>query len=314
MTRLAGLLFVCAVALASADANAAGTAALAVGHQETAQAAPAEPQQSAEPSTKPAAPSTAVDACRAVEQAAAEYALPVEFFARVIWQESRFNAQAESPKGAQGIAQFVPSTASWRGLSDPFDPVAALKAAASYLGDLRNRFGNLGLAAAAYNAGPSRVDQWRAGKRELPAETRNYVAIVTGWTVDEWASSSPPQTPETTIPRGVPCTRLANLILAPKEAAQGVPSYIPRWGVPLAANLDERKAWALYRERLKIFGPLIGDREPIVLYKQIPGMGRAKRYIITLADDDRGPLDQFCKKMTAAGSVCDVLRTALPSD
>ncbi len=71
--------------------------------------------------------------------------LPVEFFARVIWQDSRFNARAVSSKGAEGIAQFMPATADWRGLSDPFDTVAALRHSASYLRDLRNRFGNLGL-------------------------------------------------------------------------------------------------------------------------------------------------------------------------
>src|ERR1700689_5230658 len=56
------------------------------------------------------------DICHAVEQDAAENELPVEFFARVIWQESRFNAQAVSKKGAQGIAQFMPGAADWRGL------------------------------------------------------------------------------------------------------------------------------------------------------------------------------------------------------
>jgi soluble lytic murein transglycosylase-like protein len=61
------------------------------------------------------------DICRTLEQSAAENALPVEFFARVIWQESRFNARAVSPKGASGIAQFMPQTASWHGLADPFD-------------------------------------------------------------------------------------------------------------------------------------------------------------------------------------------------
>src|SRR5580698_1693064 len=156
-------------------------------------------------------PPTADDICRAVEEDAAANGLPVEFFARVIWQESRFNAQAVSPKGAQGIAQFMPQTADWRGLADPFDPIEALKHSASYLHDLQAKFGNLGLAAAGYNAGPGRVSAWLAGRRALPEETRNYVAIITGWTADEWASPSPPQTAETTIPQGVPCTRLANL-------------------------------------------------------------------------------------------------------
>jgi Transglycosylase SLT domain len=145
-------------------------------------------------------PPTADDICRALEQSAAENALPVEFFARVIWQESRFDARAVSPKGAAGIAQFMPRTASWHGLADPFDPIEALRHSAAYLRELMDQFGNLGLAAAAYNAGPRRVSAWLTSHRPLPGETRNYVALVTGWTADEWASSSPPEKAETTIP------------------------------------------------------------------------------------------------------------------
>ena len=251
------------------------------------------------------------DICRELEQSAAENALPVEFFARVIWQESRFDVQAVSPKGAAGIAQFMPATASWHGLADPFDPVEALRHSAAYLRELQNRFGNLGLAAAAYNAGPARVSAWLTNHRALPAETHNYVALVTGWTADEWASSSPPENAETTIPQGVPCTRLANLILAPKPERQRTAIYVPRWGIQLAAHLSESTAWAIYRDRLKRFASLIGDREPIVLHKEIPSMGRAKRYIITIADDDRGPLDKLCQKLIAADTTCDVLRNSI---
>jgi hypothetical protein len=70
----------------------------------------------------------------------------------------------------------------------------------------------------------------------------------------------------------------------------------------------ESKAWAMYRERLKRYASLIGDREPIVLQRQLPGMGRAMRYIITIADDDRWPLDKLCQKLTAADIACDVMR------
>ena len=253
---------------------------------------------------------TADDICRALEEDAAENELPVEFFARVIWQESRFNARAVSRAGAQGIAQFMPRTADWRGLADPFDPIEALKHSASYLRELRDRFGNLGLAAAGYNAGPGRVSEWLAGTRALPGETRNYVAVITGWTADEWASPSPPANADTTIPQGVPCTRLANLILAPKEKAQSIAAYVPRWGVEIAAHLSESKAWEIYRDVQKRYAALIGDREPIVLHKQIPGMGRARRYIITIADDDRAPLDKLCARLTAAGGACVVLRNS----
>jgi hypothetical protein len=229
MTRSAGPLLACALALVSGQANApaAATPPTAV-HPEAGQpTVPIEPQPPA------ANPPTADDVCRMLEQSAAENALPAEFFARVIWQESRFNARPVSPKGASGIAQFMPQTAGWHGLADPFDPIEGCYHSAGYLRELRDRFGNLGLAAAACNAGPGRVSAWSSSHRPPPGETRNYVA--TGWTVDEWASGSPPQTADTTIPQGVPCTRLANLILAPKEEAKRIATYIPRWGIWLAA-------------------------------------------------------------------------------
>ena len=254
------------------------------------------------------APPTADDICRAIEQDAAENQLPVEFFARVIWQESRFNAQAVSKKGAEGIAQFMPATADYRGLVDPFDPIEALKNSASYLHDLKDKFGNLGLAAAAYNAGPGRVAAFLANKRPLPSETRNYVAIITGWTADEWASASPPKTSETTIPQGVPCTRLANLILAPTEEARRIAAYVPRWGMQLTANWSESKAWAIYRMIQKKYASLIGDREPIVVRSRGIGLGSALRYNIRIADDDRRYLENFCNKLIAAGGACVVLR------
>jgi murein L,D-transpeptidase YafK len=95
-----------------------------------------------------------------------------------------------------------------------------------------------------------------------------------------------------------------------KEEAKHIASYVPRWGVWLAADLEESKAWAIYHARQKRFASLIGDREPIVLLRQIPGMGRAKRYIITIADDNRAPLDKLCKKLNAASATCDVLRNS----
>jgi hypothetical protein len=273
-------------------------------------------QPSTQPPTPPTAqtpapphsPPTADDICRAVEQDAAENQLPVEFFARVIWQESRFNAQAVSNKGAQGIAQFMPSTADYRGLVDPFDPIEALKNSASYLHDLKAQFGNLGLAAAAYNAGPGRVAAFVAGRRGLPNETRNYVAIITGWTADEWASPKPPETSEMTIPQGIPCTRLANLVLAPKAEAQRIAAYVPRWGMQLTANWSESRAWATYRAIQKQYAALIGDREPVVIRSRGIGLGFATRYNIRIGDDDRSYLQKFCSKLMAAGGACVVLR------
>jgi len=75
--------------------------------------------------------------------------LPPEFLTRLIWQESRFDTHAISRAGAQGIAQFMLNTTQWVGLSDPFDAADAINKSAALLRDLRQQFGNLGLAAAA---------------------------------------------------------------------------------------------------------------------------------------------------------------------
>ncbi len=127
--------------------------------------------------------------CRMIEGAAATHRMPVDFFTRLIWQESSFRPGAQSGKGAQGVAQFMPGTAAERGLADPFDPEQAIPKSAELLDELRGRFGNLGLAAAAYNGGPARVEAWLAGRGGLPAETRDYVSGITGRTADDWASA-----------------------------------------------------------------------------------------------------------------------------
>ena len=160
-------------------------------------AAPTPPTPGISEEASPADNGTATAAnslsiCQMVEAAAAANGLPFEFFAQVIWQESRFRPDTVGPltrtgQRAQGIAQFMPMTAAERLLHDPFDPVQALPKSAEFLRELRAQFGNLGLAAAAYNAGPQRVRDWLAGKRTLPSETQIYVRNVTGRSAQEWA-------------------------------------------------------------------------------------------------------------------------------
>lgn len=127
-------------------------------------------------------------ACSIIEPAAHQHKVPVGLLTRLVWSESRFDAGAVSQAGAQGIAQFMPATAAERGLQDPFDPRQSLAAAASFLNALKQRFGNFGLAAAAYNGGPARVSGWLRNQRRLPEETRNYVKAVTGRTARSWAA------------------------------------------------------------------------------------------------------------------------------
>ena len=131
---------------------------------------------------------TADPICALIETAAKAQSLPVSFLTRLIWRESSFQTDVTSSAGAEGIAQFMPGTAAAQGLANPYDPEQAIPKAAELLVALKNQFGNLGLAAAAYNAGPTRVANWIAGAGGLPYQTRDYVMTITGHTVEEWSA------------------------------------------------------------------------------------------------------------------------------
>ena len=152
-----------------------------------------------EPSKPGAGESVEQTVCRIIEAASVAHQIPSGYLTRLIWQESSFRPHVVSPAGAQGIAQFMPGTAGERGLADPFDPEAAIPKAADFLADLNTRFGNLGLAAAAYNAGPARVRAWRDSRGELPFETRNYVAAVTGHPAEDWTGDIDSKTADEAI-------------------------------------------------------------------------------------------------------------------
>ena len=145
--------------------------------------------------------------CQALLASAVRNDLPVTFFANLIWQESRFQHDAVSSAGALGIAQFMPEVAMEVGLGNPLDPHEALPASAKLLRALRAQFGNLGFAAAAYNAGPHRVSDWLEHGRTLPLETQNYVTRVTGRSIETWRKSSQHDS-QVSFARLLPCRSL----------------------------------------------------------------------------------------------------------
>ena len=152
------------------------------------------------------------------------------------------------------------------------------------------------------------MSAWLANKAPLPSETRNYVVITPGWPADEWASPSPPKSSEITIPQGIPCATLANLILAPKAEERRIAPYTPRWGMQLTAGFTENQAWALYRSIQKRYAALLGDRQPIVVASRNVNFNNLMRYNIRIADDDKADLDKLCAKLTSAGGACIVMR------
>jgi Transglycosylase SLT domain/D-alanyl-D-alanine carboxypeptidase/Putative Flp pilus-assembly TadE/G-like len=111
-------------------------------------------------------------------RAAQRWSVSAHLIAAQLYAESGFNPFARSPAGAEGIAQFMPGTAAAMGLTDPFDPGAAIDAQAHLMRDLLGRFGSVPLALAAYNAGPGAVEG--CGCVPPYAETRAYVARILG--------------------------------------------------------------------------------------------------------------------------------------
>lgn len=161
------------------------------------------------------APGFAEAICLGLARASMENGIPIDFFTRLIWQESHFNPGAQSYAGAQGIAQFMPPTARSRGLADPFDPLVAIKESSRFLKELRSQFGNLGLAAAAYNAGPGRVSAWLEGRGQMPAETRAYVHLITGRPLKTWVGVG--DKPEDRMGTTISCNAIAKLV-APRRS------------------------------------------------------------------------------------------------
>ena len=153
--------------------------------------------------------------CNAVVSVARANDLPIPFFANLIWQESNFDVKSISRAGALGVAQYMPQTANEQGLINPFEPIHALHVAGKFLRRLQAQFGNLGLAAAAYNAGPRRVTDWVAKRGGLPGETRNYVVRITGRQAEQWTSSEFVRDPESTLmPAKAPCVEVAEAVEA----------------------------------------------------------------------------------------------------
>ena len=117
------------------------------------------------------------DLSEVVSQASGRYRLDPDLVNSVIKAESGFNVRAVSPKGAQGLMQLMPGTASQLGVPDAFDPQANVEGGTKYLRELLERYNfDLVKALAAYNAGPQRVEQF--GGVPPYYETRAYVARV----------------------------------------------------------------------------------------------------------------------------------------
>ena len=111
-----------------------------------------------------------------IKSASHRYGVPPALVKAVIHAESAFDPRAVSPKGAMGLMQLMPATAQLMGVAQPFHASQNVRGGTRYLRSLHDRYGSWTHTLAAYNAGPSAVDQYRG----VPpyAETRQYVKRV----------------------------------------------------------------------------------------------------------------------------------------
>ncbi|GEO98670.1 lytic transglycosylase domain-containing protein [Methylobacterium haplocladii] len=280
--------------------------------------------------------------CRLIEDSAKARAIPVPFLTRLIFRESAFRVTAVSPVGAQGVAQFMPGTARERGLLDPFDPEQAIPHAAHLLADLRTQFGNLGLAAAAYNGGPGRVSKWLAGTGGLPSETRAYVIALTGRPAEDWrpgvqieiapeegepAKKSDAKPSETTqapdAAKGVTkdavaepaqtCIQVTALLRIPSRGDRfALPvegGVTAPWGIQLAGNFSKSLALASFSRTRSLYAGVIGDVRPMIIGTRLRFRGTRAFYRIRIPAETRAAGDTLCNRIRKAGGACIVLRT-----
>lgn len=249
----------------------------------------------------------AYDTCNAIQTFAGRHGLDAHFFARLLWQESRFDPNAVSPVGAQGIAQFMPHTARRRGLNDAFNPVEAMEHSAEYLAEMASKYGNLGLAAIGYNGGERRAEGLIAGTGGLAQETVDYVEIITGVPHPNWVETPAP-TPDLRLSPDLPfkmaCLDLAQnrrlTALTPPEPA------IKPWGIQMAFGISKSAARDKFSASTRACASLVKGQTPDLVFEKSRASPEGGYYMARLGRDSRDDAWRDCARMKAQGCICAV--------
>jgi hypothetical protein len=245
--------------------------------------------------------------CDLIETNAKQHALPEAFFARLIWKESRFDPNAVSPAGAEGIAQFMPGTAALRDLEDSFDVEQAIPASAKYLGELKNDYGNLGLAAAAYNAGEARVSRWLDRGGFLPLETENYVLDIMGEAPESFSDRAYAGIVRPLDEKKSFDDACRDMPVVDFETVAMANVQLKPWGIQVAGNFRRSAAIKQWQRVKGRYGALFADYEPVVSRVRTP-IGRRGVYAVRLGIDNRANADILCQQLRGAGGACVVMR------
>ncbi|NUH67147.1 lytic transglycosylase domain-containing protein [Sulfitobacter sp. S0837] len=246
------------------------------------------------------------DTCNAIAVFSKRHGLDENFFARLIWQESRFDPNALSHANARGIAQFIPSTAALRGLADPYNPADALEHSAQYLAEMVRRYGNEGLAAIGYNGGERRVEGFLQGGG-LADETIAYVPIITGLDAETWRDA-PPENPDFRLSKS---DDFLPACYAMGKARRLTPLKLPEpplkpWGAQVAFGKSRAQAQAAYDRRVaRCKAPLAGEKPDYIKIKH--RASRQKGFVMArIGRNNRAAADRLCAAVRDAGCACAV--------
>lgn len=249
------------------------------------------------------------DTCQAIDVFSRRFGLDTGYFARLIWQESRFDPNAVSHAGAQGIAQFMPHTARRRGLANAFNPADALAHSAAYLAEMQTRYGNPGLAAVGYNGGERRAEGIIKGTGGLMPETVNYVRIITGLGHEDWLKpdvKNPDMRLSKTLPFRQACHQLARgRRLSPMPRPR---SAIKTWGVQIAYGVTKSRARAEYKSRVRRCAGLVKKRKPDLVWQKSRASPKGGYWMVRLGYNSRDKAWRFCGRLKQNGCRCTVFR------
>lgn len=252
----------------------------------------------------------AADVCKLIERNASQQGLDPAFLARLLWKESRFEPSAVSPAGALGIAQFMPGTADLYWLDDPFNPAQAIRKAAWYLSQLSQRFGNIGLAAVAYNGGENRAARFVAQQTTLPYETVDYVESITGFSAHRWRDNPPaPSDLKLALAPDMPFRQSCEKMAGDRKLREfnTQPPVMP-WGVIVASHPSQAGAAQQVARLNRTLRPILdGGARVGYVRKRLNGMPRAV-YTAQVGYQSRNEAATFCARFQRLGGRCIVLR------
>ncbi len=251
------------------------------------------------------------DTCNAIKAFSERHGLNTDFFARLIWQESRFDPNALSHANARGIAQFIPSTAALRGLADPYNPADALEHSAQYLAEMVRRYGNEGMAAIGYNGGERRAEGFLQGNGLAP-ETVNYVPIITGLNAEDWRDN-PPKAHDMRLSKTdsfLPaCYAMAqNRRITPLARPKPPAPRIKPWGVQVGFAQSRKAAEAGARNRTAACRGVLGNEKPELIYQPHRVASKKGYFFARYGRNSRDGATKLCDAMRRQGCDCRVMQ------